>query len=89
LRDILNGLRIRIFKMFGPFRLHPELGGAVIVNPSEAAMFIQRLNSADKGKPHWRLAMSMIETAATSEEQEERAASAFATALKTEMWLED
>lgn len=52
-------------------------------------MFIQRLNAADKGKPHWRLAMSMIETAASSEEQEERAASAFATALRTEMWLED
>lgn len=75
--------------MFGPFRLHSELGGAVIVNPSEAAVFIQRLNPADKGKPHWRLAMSMIETAASSDEQEERAACAFANALRTEMWLED
>lgn len=75
--------------MFGPFRLHPDLGGVVIVNPSEAAMFIQRLNTVDKGKPHWRLAMSMIETAASSEEQEQRAAHAFANALRTEMWLED
>lgn len=75
--------------MFGPFRLHPELGGSVIMNPSEAAMFIHRLNSADKGKPHWRLAMSMIETAASSEEQEARAAMAFANALRTEMWIED
>jgi hypothetical protein len=75
--------------MFGPFRLHSELGGAVIVNPSEAAVFIQRLNPVDKGKPHWRLAMSMIETAASSDEQEQRAASAFAKALRTEMWLED
>lgn len=75
--------------MFGPFRLHPDLGGTVIVNPTEAAVFIQRLNTADKGKPHWRLAMSMIETAASSEEQEARAAAAFANALRTEMWLED
>jgi hypothetical protein len=75
--------------MFGPFRLHPELGGAQIVNASEAARFIQRLNAADKGKPHWRFAMSMIETAASSEEQEARAAAAFANALKTEMWIED
>jgi hypothetical protein len=75
--------------MFGPFRLPAEFGGVQIANATEAATFIQQLNTADKGKPHWRFAMSMIETAASSEEQEARAAAAFANALKAEMWIED
>jgi hypothetical protein len=69
--------------------MHSDLGGAEINSAIAAAGFIGQLNTSDRGKPHWRLAMTMIETASISQEREASASAAFADALKTEMWIEE